>query len=158
MTEKWKWRSMREEQGWGGGGVTYALRLDLLGDGRRRRRTAGGGREATLYSYTTQQVQQYLSIRTFHVNTQTHTQSSSQQVRRAHTPQRWETERDERKRESKNISKLLAIIMHFQNQQVNTNLVYSHFFFVNGFLHCLCIWKQTSISWLNLAVTCSELF
>lgn len=49
------------------GGVTYACRL---GDGWR---TAGGGWEAPLDPYTTQHVQQYLSIRTFHVNTHTHT-------------------------------------------------------------------------------------
>lgn len=74
MTEKRKQTHEGEAEagGGGGGGVTYALGLDLVGDGRWRR-TARGGREAALDSYTTQQVQQYLSIRTFHVNTHVHT-------------------------------------------------------------------------------------
>lgn len=81
------------------GGVTYALRLGLVGDGGR---TAGGGREAILDPYTTQHVQQYLSIRTFDVNTKTHTQAHMSDMH-THTHhkirERRERERENRSRE-----------------------------------------------------------
>lgn len=75
---------------------TYAWRFGLVGDGGR---TGRGGGEAPLDPYTTQHVQQYLSIRTFRFNKNIkHTHTCTQmQLRHAHThhkKQREETEGD----------------------------------------------------------------
>lgn len=60
-------------------GVTYGRWLEVGG------RTVEGGWVASLDSYTTQHVQQYLSVRAFNVNTK-HTKARHAQVRRAQMP------------------------------------------------------------------------